>query len=85
MESDIYVFLSYKPDQTRNLLRKYREINCIDPTLNLDVFLRNNLEQFKEGVIIQKGNCLISLDDLTYLKESEEDTSVLLIEKNKKY
>ncbi|WP_339177106.1 hypothetical protein [Oceanobacillus sp. FSL W7-1293] len=84
LESDIYVFLSYKPDQTRNLLRKYREINCIDPTLNLDVFLRNNLEQFKEGVIIQKGNCLISLDDLAYLKESEEDTSALLIEKKQK-
>ncbi|GEN89216.1 hypothetical protein MKY30_18800 [Oceanobacillus sp. FSL W8-0428] len=84
LESDIYVFLNYKPDQTRNLIKKYQEINCIEPNQNLDDFLRKNLEIFKEGAIIQKGNSLISVQDIVSLEKSEEDTSVLLIEKRQK-
>lgn len=83
-EADIYVFLNYKPDQTRNLLKNYRKINCIEPSQNVDGFLRENLELFQEGVIVQKGNFLVSLDDLIHLKESEEDTSILLREKDHK-
>ncbi|WP_017470860.1 DapH/DapD/GlmU-related protein [Amphibacillus jilinensis] len=80
-ESDIYVFLNYKADQTRRLLKKYKNIQQIESSISLDSFLRTNNETFEEGVIIQKGNYLITSNDITSLMASEAASSVLLTHK----
>ncbi|WP_077604200.1 hypothetical protein [Oceanobacillus sojae] len=80
-EQDIYVFLNYKADQTRRLLKKYKNIQYVEPNIGLDAFLRAGSEPFEEGVIIQKGNYLVKSNDLASLLESKEFSSVLVTNK----
>lgn len=80
-ESDIYVFLNHRADQTRNSIKMYQRIHCIDPTTKLEAFIRENLNIFDKGALFLKGDSLADFKDVEGVFSSESDTSVLLTEK----
>ena len=80
-ESNIYVFLGHRSDQTRNIIKEHNNIHCIDPSRKLETFLRENLDLFDEGTLLLKGNYFADFKDLESILYSESNTSVLLTKK----